>query len=248
MPTVTKPAGQQNVPSIERPLAHSFAPHALMGEYLMMIPLMPSHQYNLHADIFSQPQVMRYCGTGSSFTGDEYTSLHLERAKQNLTPQYNQNTSRVTRFTWTIITRDGIAGVLNISPKQGATELAFCISPTQQGRALARRAGELVIAYTGEDTSFIATAHPKNKASATSIERMHYPNGGFVFFRDAKRQNVPNVYGANQPRDYFVSQRQNECSFFSFNKGRIAVDLSKGVPQAEETYTHKEEQVNTRSI
>jgi len=236
MPDLTQPSSpvmQQKSPSVERPLAHGFAPYALTGEQLVMIPLMPDHQHRLHADIFGQPQVMQYFGSGKSFTCDEYTPIHLDRVKQNLTPQYDQYTGRLSRFVWTIITKDGIAGRLNIFPTEGRTELAFCISPTQQGRALARRASELVIAYAGEETSFIATAHPQNKASSKSLEQVHYPDGRFVFFRDPQRQNVPNKYGANQPRDYFLSQRQSKFSFFSFIRGHVCIDTSKELQHEE---------------
>jgi RimJ/RimL family protein N-acetyltransferase len=238
MPEFTQaslPEEQQKLLSIEQPLTHGFAPYSLTGEQLMMIPLMPDHQHKLYADIFSQPQVMQYFGTGKNFTFDEYTLLHLDRAKQNLTPQYDQCTGRLARFTWTIITNGGIAGRLNIFLTEGRTELAFCISPAQQGRALARRASELVIAYLGEETSFIATAHPQNKASAKTLEQVHYPDGKFVFFRDPQRQNVPNKYGVNQPRDYFLSQKQNKFSFFSFIKGQVRIDTSRELPQEEMT-------------
>lgn len=226
---------EQQKPSIERPLTCGFAPYTLTGEHLMMIPLMPDHQYKLYAEIFSQPQIMQYFGTGKSFTFDEYTSIHLDRAKQNLTLQHDQYTGRLSRFTWTIITHDGIAGRLNIFPTEGRTELAFCISPTQQGRALARRASELVIAYMGEETPFIATAHPLNKASSKTLEQAHYPDGKFVFFRDPQRQNVANKYGTNQPRDYFLSQRENKFSFFSFSRGLVHLDTSKELQQEEQT-------------
>ncbi len=196
---------------------------------------MPDHRYKLYAEIFSQPQVMQYFGTGKSFTFDEYTSIHLDRAKQNLTLQYDQYTGCSSRFTWTIITHEGIAGRLNIFPTEGRTELGFCISPTQQGRALARRASELVIAYMGEETPFIATAHPLNKASSKTLEQLHYPDGKFVFFRDPQRQNVPNKYGTNQPRDYFLSQRENKFSFFSFSRGLVHIDVSKELQQKEQT-------------
>lgn len=226
-------AVEQKSSSIERPIAHGFAPQALTGAQLMMIPLMPNHQYKLYADIFSQPEIMKYFGTGKSFTFDEYTSIHLYRMKQNLTPQYDLYTGCLSQFTWTIITHDGIAGRLNIYSTEGRTELAFCISPTQQGRALARRASELVIAYAGEDASFIATAHPQNKASAKTLEKIRYPDGEFVFFRDPERQNVPNKYGASQPRDYFLSKR-NQFSFFSFIKGHdVYVDPSQELRQQE---------------
>ncbi len=220
-------AEKQQTSSIERPLSCGFAPYALTGEHLMMIPLMPDHRYKLHEEIFSQPQVMQYFGTGKSFTFEEYSSIHLDRAKQNLTLQYDQYTGHLSRFTWTIITHDGIAGRLNIFPTDGRTELAFCISPAQQGRTLARRASELVIEYMGEESSFIATAHPLNKASSKTLEQIHYPDGKFVFFRDPERQNVPNKYGTNQPRDYFLSQRENKFSFFSFSRGHVHIDLSK---------------------
>ncbi len=220
--------------SIERPLTYGLAPYALTGVYLMMIPLMPDHRYKLYAEIFSQPQIMQYFGTGKSFTFDKYTPVHLDRAKQNLALQYDKYTGRLSRFTWTIITYDGIAGRLNIFPTEGRTELAFCISPTQQGRALARRASELVIAYMGEETPYIATAHPLNKASSKTLEQIHYPDGEFVFSRDPQRQNVPNKYGTNQPRDYFLSQRENKFSFFSFNRGLVPIDASKEL-QEEQT-------------
>ncbi|MGC1182403.1 GNAT family N-acetyltransferase [Legionella sp.] len=222
---------KQQKSSIDRPLSCGLAPYALTGDQLMMIPLMPDHRYKLYTEIFSQPQVMQYFGTGKSFTFDEYTSMHIDRAKQNLTLQYDQYTGRLSRFTWTIITHDGIAGRLNIFPTEGRTELAFCISPTQQGRALARRASELVIEYMGEESSFIATAHPLNKASSKTLEQIHYPDGKFVFFRDPQRQNVPNKYGTNQPRDYFLSQRENKFSFFSFNRGLVCIDSSKELQQ-----------------
>lgn len=222
---------EQQKSAIERPLNCSFAPYALTGEYLTMIPLMPDHRYKLFAEIFSQPHIMQYFGAGKSFTFDEYTSIHLDHAKQNLTLQYDQYTERLSRFIWTIITHDGIAGRLNIFPTEGRTELAFCISPTQQGRALARRASELVIAYMGEETPFIATAHPLNKASSKTLEQLHYPDGKFVFYRDPQRQNVPNKYGTTQPRDYFLSRRKNQFSFFSFNRGLVHIDASKELQQ-----------------
>jgi RimJ/RimL family protein N-acetyltransferase len=226
---------QQESPPIERPLANAFAPYALTGEELVMIPLMPNHQHKLHTEIFSQQQVMQYFGTGKSFTFDEYTPIHLDRVKQNIKPQYDEHTGRLSRFTWTIITSDGIAGRINIFLTEGRTELAFCISPAQQGRALARRASELVIAYAGEETSYIATAHPQNKASSKTLEQVHYPDGKFVFFKDPQRQNVPNKYGANQPRNYFLSQKQNKFSFFSFIRGHVHVDASKELQIEEKT-------------
>ena len=58
---------KQQTSSIERPLSCGFAPYALTGEYLMMIPLMPDHRFKLHEEIFSQPQVMQYFGTGKNF-------------------------------------------------------------------------------------------------------------------------------------------------------------------------------------
>lgn len=225
---------EQQKSSIERPLLRGFAPYVLTSEQLMMIPLMPNHQYKLYTEIFSQPQVMQYFGTGKNFTFDEYTSIHLDHAKQNLTLQYDQYTGRLSQFTWTIITHDGIAGRLNIFPTEGRTELAFCISPTQQGRALARRACESVISHMGEETSFIATAHPLNKGSSKTLEQVHYPDGEFVFFRDPQRQNVPNKYGANQPRDYFLSQRENKFSFFSFTRGYVHIDMSKELQHKEQ--------------
>lgn len=224
---------KRQTPSIERPISGGFAPYVLTGEYVMMIPLMPDHRFKLHAEIFSQPQVMQYFGTGKSFTFDEYTSIHLNRA-QNLTPQYNQYTGRLSQFTWTIITHDGIAGRLNIFPTEGRTELAFCISPIQQGRSLARRASELVIEYMGEESSFIATAHPLNKASSKTLEKIHYPDGKFVFFRDSQQQNVPNKYGTNQPRDYFLSQRENKFSFFSFSRPHVQIGLSEELKHEEQ--------------
>lgn len=103
----------------------------------------------------------------------------------------NQCAGQLSKFTWTIITKDGIAGRLNIFPTEGRTELAFCISPTQQGRALARRASELVIASADEETSFIATAHPQNKASSKTLEQVRYSDGRFVFFRDPQATKRP---------------------------------------------------------
>ena len=87
----------------------------------------------------------------------------------------------------------------------------------------------------GEERSFIATAHPLNKASSKTLEQVHYPDGKFVFFRDPQRQNVPNKYGANQPRDYFLSQRENKFSFFSFSRGHVHIDLSKELEHEEHT-------------
>lgn len=221
------PKVSQESLTIERLLAHGFAPCALANERLMMLPLMPDHQPKLYAEIFSQPQVMSYFGSGKSFTLNEYTSIHLARAKQNMHPKYNQYTGQLTQFTWTIITKEGIAGRLNILPTEERTELAFCIAPAQQGRAIARRASELVVAYLGEETAYIATAHPLNKASSKTLLNVHYPDGESVFVRDPQRQNVPNKYGKNQPRDYFISHRQNKFTFFSFNRGHVHVDMSK---------------------
>jgi RimJ/RimL family protein N-acetyltransferase len=220
-------AEQQQSYSIERPLSNGYAPYALTGENLVMIPLMPDHRYQLHADIFSQPQVMQYFGEGKNYSFDEYTTIHLGRVSRNQYPEYNKDTGHLSRFNWTIITHEGIAGRINIFPTEERTEMAFCISPAQQGRALARRASELVIAHTGEETAYIATAHPKNKASSKTLEQVHYPDGKFVFFRDSKRQNVPNKYGINQPRDYFLSKNQNEFSFFSFTRGEVHVNTSQ---------------------
>jgi hypothetical protein len=53
---------KQQKSSIERPLTGGFAPYALTGEQLMMIPLMPDHRYKLYTEIFSQPQIMQYFG------------------------------------------------------------------------------------------------------------------------------------------------------------------------------------------
>lgn len=221
------PKEKQKSIVIERPLAHGFAPYALTGEHLAMIPLMPEHQYKLYTDIFSQPKIMKYFTEGRRLTFEEYSPLHLDSAKQNLTPQYALYTGCLSRFTWTIITKDGIAGRFYMFPTEGRTEIGFCLSPAQQGRALARRASELVIAYAGEEASFIATAHPLNKASSKTLEQLHYPDGQFVFFRDPSRQNVPNKYGKDQPRDYFLSQRTSTFSFFSFTRGAVHIDIAE---------------------
>lgn len=228
---------QQKSLPIERPLANGFSPYAITGEKLVLIPLMPDHQHTLHAEIFGQQQVMQYFGTGKHFSFEEYTPIYLDRVKQNLKPQYDQRTGCLSRFTWTIITNDGIAGRINIFPTEGRTELVFCISPTQQGRALARRASELIIAYIGEETSYIATVHPENTASSKTLEQVHYPDGKFVFFRDPKRQNVSSKYGADQPRDYYLSRSRNEFSFFSFIRGHVHVDASKELPLEEKRHT-----------
>lgn len=226
---------EQQKTSIERPLTRSFAPYVLMGERLMMMSLIPDHRHKLYAEIFSQSQVMKYCGEGKAFTFDEYTAVHLDYAKKNLTPSYDQ-CGHLSEFTWTIVTHEGIAGQLNIHPSEGRTELAFRISPTQQGKALARRASELVVAYIGEETPYITTAHPLNKASSKTLEQICYPHGERVFFRDPKRQNVPNVYGKNQPRDYFLSQKENKFSFFSFSRGLVHIDTSEKLQQ--DDYSH----------
>ena len=44
-------------------------------------------------------------------------------------------------------------------------------------------------------------------------------------------QNVPNTYGTNQPRDYFLSQRENKFSFFSFSRGIVHIDTSRELQQ-----------------
>ena len=195
--------------SIEWPIPRGFAPCVLTGEHLMLTPLLPEHRYKLHEEIFSQPQVMKFFGAGKYFTLNAYTAIHMTRAKQNLKLQYDNDTGCLSHFTWTIITHDGIAGRINIFPSEGRTELAFCVSPRQKGRALARRASELVIEYMGDESSFIATAHPLNIASSKTLERIRYQDGQTVFFRDPGRQNVLNKYGKNQSRDYFLSRKKN---------------------------------------
>lgn len=221
---------QQQFYAIERPLAQAFAPYALTSEFLVMIPLMPEHRHKLHADIFSQPQVMHYFGRGKSFTFAEYASIHLAQMRENALSQY---AGCLAPFTWTLITKDGIAGCFYTFATEERVELGFCISPAQQGRAIAHRASELIVAHAEEETSFIATTHPQNKASAKSLEKIRYPDGAFVFFRDPQRQNVRNVYGANQHRDYFLSQKQQGFSFFSFTRGHVHVDTAHESPANE---------------
>lgn len=192
-----------------------------------MIPVNPDHQSVLHEEIYSQPSVMRYAGTGKSYTQEEFSERIAVYLDRNQCLQRNPNTGCLSLFTWTILTQDGIAGRLNIFPKDNKTELAYCISPKQQGRGLARRASELVIGHLNEETALIATVHPDNLASSKTLEGIRYPDGGFVFFRDPAKQKVPGVYGPNQPRDFFESKNQTCFTFFSFYKDRIiSVDSS----------------------
>lgn len=235
MPSSSSSAQVQS-PRIDRPLNRGYAPYMLTSEHVVMLPYMPDHKDILHAEIFKNPDVMKYFGEGKAYSFEEFMPIHSRRLQKNLSPQFNQHTGCLLEFTWTIITKNGIAGRFNIFTTDGQMELAFGVCPTQGGRNLARRAGDLLTAYAGEETSFIATAHPQNIGSSKSLERIRYPNGTFVFHRDPERQNVANKYGAHQPRDYFLSQPQNRFSFFSFKRGSVDIVLDAEGLQAQEPY------------
>lgn len=218
----SKTENTRNLP--EKPgFSPGISPWVLTGDKLMLVPMTMDHCHDLHAAMFGKAEVMKYAGPGKAYTMDEYMPIHEHRLNGNLLSKYNKNTGRLSLFSWTIITHEGMAGQFNIFKKKEKTELAFAIFPSQQGRGLARRASELVIEYLARETPLIATAHPANIASAKTLESIHYPDGKFAFFRDPKRQKVPNVYGPNQPRDYFISQKSAPLKFFSFYKGKMQI-------------------------
>lgn len=230
---------QADSPRVDRPLNRGYAPYMLSSDHLVMLPYMPDHKDVLHAEIFKNPDVMKYFGEGKAYSFEEYMPIHTRRLQKNLSPQFNPHTGCLLEFTWTIITKHGIAGRFNIFTTGNRIELAFGVCPTQGGRHLARRAGDLLIAYAGEETPFIATAHPQNIGSSKSLEQIRYPNGAFVFHRDPDRQNVPNKYGIQQPRDYFLSQPQNRFSFFSFKRGRVDIILDADGLHAQDPHFHE---------
>lgn len=217
---------QENKQQLEKPLPHTFAPYSIAGERLLLLPLTPQHEMSLYDAIFSQPSVMKYFGRGITYTFAEHSALHQERAKQNLLPARHSGTQQIVKFAWTIMTKDGIAGRINITPAEGRTEIIFCLSPAQQGKGLARQAADLVVAYLGNETGYIATCHPNNVASGKTLLQIRFPDGEYVFERDPERQNVIGKFGPDQKRDYFLSPTRKQFSFFSFNRGKVIIDLS----------------------
>lgn len=185
-----------DAPYVERPIAGGIACRALMGDKLFMIPLMPVHRDLLHSALFSQPIMMQYFGTGRTFSLKEYSVLNEKRSYSNLN-------NYPTTFTWVAVTSDGIAGRFNICPSEERVELTICVVPSQSGRNLAVRASNLIVEHLGEETSFIATAHPSNIPSRKTLDKIQYSNGKYVFFPDPTRQKEEK-YG--QIRQFYLSK------------------------------------------
>lgn len=221
--------------NIERPL--TLQPYRIAGDHLMLFAIRPEHLIVLHAEIFSQPNVMKYFGEGRTYELDEFVRIQHKRIKQNSIFMQNENTKYINKFTWTIVTHDGIGGRINIFPyknDKNFTELAVTVSPYQQGRGIGSRASELIVKYLWEETQFMATAHPLNIKSVKMLGRIRFPDGNHVFYRDSEKQNVKNVYGKNQPRDYYKSQRENKFSFFSFNKNKT-IEIEESLELAQQS-------------
>lgn len=192
----TQDTNAQNVCIVhpQKGIAHSYATRSLASEYVFLLPIKPGdHRY--FSSIFTSQNCMKYFGSGKTQTLEDMEKMNTDRAYRTLLNKES--------FTWTLYTHDGIVGRINIFKSEDRMEIAFCVVPEQSGKALARRGTDCIIDYMGDETQWIATAHPLNFASIKTLESVKKPDGSFVFFKDNNRLNVEK-YG--QVRDYFLSQ------------------------------------------
>ncbi|MBW8308371.1 MAG: GNAT family N-acetyltransferase [Candidatus Paracaedibacteraceae bacterium] len=136
----------------------------MVRETIMLRPLFPN-DYQALCPIYTDAEVIKYFGSGR-------TSAVEEVKKQALTYAQSNATQKSSAYHWAILTHVGIAGAVSIfypHAHEARTEISYSISPFFAGRGLATRAAELVIDFIGG--SFMATAHPRNKASIAILER-----------------------------------------------------------------------------
>ncbi|WP_198022334.1 GNAT family N-acetyltransferase [Candidatus Odyssella acanthamoebae] len=160
----------------------------MASENTMLRPLFPE-DYKALCPIYTNAEVVKYFGPGIPLTIEEIKKQALARAQRN-------DCQKSLAYHWAILAHGGIAGSVSIfhpHDQEERTEIFYCISPAFGGRGLATAASRLVIEFVGGP--FIATVHPKNKASMAILERK------LGFKRDLNRQNVEK-YGT--VRDYFL--------------------------------------------
>lgn len=158
---------------------------------VMLRPLFPDDYMDL-CPIFTNSDTMRYFGSGQVMTIEQVKDRTLDQSIRN-------NIKESLTYHWALITHGGIAGrgsIVHPHNEEKASEIIYCISPKFGGRGLTTEASRLLIDST--DSSFIATAHPKNFASIAVLTKLG-------FKRDLSRQNVKKF---GSVRDYFLLEKE----------------------------------------
>lgn len=169
----------------------SLAPYGntLIGGQVFLRPVFPE-DYVSFLPMYTSSKAMKYYKDGRVYSPEEIKEFAQRDA------YWNKEVNLKNNFTWSIITSQGIAGVVGLIRSNPdhikGKGLFYCISPTFSGKNITTTASQLVLEST--KGPFYATVHPKNLASHRVLEKL-----GFT--RDFSRQGVPKF---GSIRDYYV--------------------------------------------
>lgn len=196
-----------------------FLYHGCVGDSVLLVPTQPWHGMAFIND-FQNPTFMRYVGCGDTCTWDETLFQSKMEARDNLRcPNFiNLNpVNPVSKFTWSVVTRFGIAGKIFISQSKdgdnGRLEIDFCVLSAFKKSNVAQEAIRLIMQFFEPSTLWLATAHPDDLERTNALLSIRDEDGVFVFYSGNVRENV---YGPGQHRDYFRSYVSPPITWWSF--------------------------------
>jgi ribosomal-protein-alanine N-acetyltransferase len=146
------------------------------------------------ADIYSDPDVVKYLGTGLPALKEE-TAQHLSNL---ITNHWEQK--RLGR--WAVIDKaDGrLIGLCGLRLLEGAPELVYLMSKPYWGRGLAPEAARACLRYAFEELQLervVAITRPENAASRRVLDKL-----GLQYERDARFYDIDCVLYAITRDEY----------------------------------------------
>lgn len=153
----------------------------------MLCPIFPQHSSYLYP-IFTNPAVMRYFWTGNTKSIPEIDLIAYNQAQRNI--------QKTTTEVWLIISHDGAAGEVALSPTntKNAKELWYALSPQFHGRGIAAKASRIAMNFMGSIYQYQATVNPNNFPSIAVLKKL-----GFV-----KDEAQSNQMRYNAIRDHYT--------------------------------------------
>lgn len=174
--------------------------HMLLGENIWLRPVFPQDA-PAYFPIFTNPEKMKYLGTGRACTTEECLALILRMA--NNTRSFSHVPEDIFKensvgFYLSFFNHKGPSGIVKISKAQDLgyedyLEIAY------YGQGGTREAVKIVL-NNFKYFSFVATAHPKNKASIKILTDNSF---------ELEKENIPK-YGS--VRNYYVRRLLEEPS------------------------------------
>lgn len=146
------------------------------------------------ADIYSDPDVVRYLGTGAPASKDE-TAEHLSKLIANHWAE-----KRLGR--WAVIDKaDGrLIGLCGLRLLEGSPELVYLLSKSYWGRGLAPEAARACLRYAFEELRLerlVAITRPENTASRRVLDKV-----GLKYERNARFYDIDCVFYVITRDDY----------------------------------------------